>query len=183
MFLSYTITQKDYTAFKNDMQMSKHHRRSMSPALRGSEIRIRLHLHFQSWINKKRREKCTFFVLLYLQESFYNSFAIYLLPGLVCLRGENSKLILHLKYFYFCLFLTSISVSRPQLKTSTWTSTKVSLSACKAQAGAQSQDDLPSFTFGTRRPMCVCPSWTCVRRGQTLGVSRTRLCSRTSSII
>lgn len=53
---------------------------------------------------KKKGKKCTFFVLLYLQECFYNTFVIYLLPGLVCLRGENSKLILHLKYFCFCLF-------------------------------------------------------------------------------
>lgn len=53
---------------------------------------------------KKEGKKRTFFVLLYLQECFYNTFVRYLLPGLVCLRVENSKLILHLKYFYFCLF-------------------------------------------------------------------------------
>lgn len=41
---------------------------------------------------------------------------IFLFPGLVCEHWENSKLIFHLKYFYFCLFLTSISVSRPELK-------------------------------------------------------------------
>lgn len=48
LFLFYTITRQDYAAFKNNMQMCKHQRPSMSLAPHGSETQTCLHLPFQS---------------------------------------------------------------------------------------------------------------------------------------
>lgn len=104
------------------MQMSKQHHEPGSAWLRDTDL-------FTSSYSEFERKKCSLFCLLYLQESFHNSFVIFLLAGLVCEHGENSKLIFHLKYFYFCLFSTSISLSRPQLKL--LHATKVYLSAWK----------------------------------------------------
>lgn len=161
------------------MQISKHHRRSMSLALRGSDTDP----FTSSFSELEKEKKCTFFVLLYLQDSFYSTFVIYLLPGLVCQRGENSKLILHLKYFYFCLFF-DVNFSFQASVKNFHMNFDQSFSVCLGSSGGSSVAGRPPVIhIRDEKTVCVCPSWTCVRRGQTLGVSRTRLCSRTSSII